>query len=186
MGRAAPRRRRRTQAERDKFSVYFNLDNGYPPITGFYMEGNEPARAIIGGLAEAARRHRRGYRDEREGIGATDHLSFTAVGVPGFQAVQNYVNYDVRTHHTNMDAAERDGAGRVEAGGGGDGDGALSGGDEGPEDPAAVGRSAAQACGRRGGIWDAEAVTLSPEDRDALAVPPACSTSQGWRSGSRD
>ena len=40
-------------------------------------------------------------------IGATDHLSFLDVGVPGFQAVQEYVNYDVRTHHTNVDFAER-------------------------------------------------------------------------------
>jgi Zn-dependent M28 family amino/carboxypeptidase len=40
-------------------------------------------------------------------IGATDHLSFLEVGVPGFQAVQEYVNYDVRTHHTNMDTSER-------------------------------------------------------------------------------
>ena len=36
-------------------------------------------------------------------IGATDHLSFLGVGVPGFQAVQEYNNYDVRTHHTNID-----------------------------------------------------------------------------------
>jgi Zn-dependent M28 family amino/carboxypeptidase len=41
------------------------------------------------------------------GIGATDHLSFRRVGVPGFQAVQSYVNYDVRTHHTNADFVER-------------------------------------------------------------------------------
>ena len=42
-----------------------------------------------------------------KGIGATDHLSFKAVGIPGFQAVQDYQNYDVRTHHTNMDTDER-------------------------------------------------------------------------------
>ncbi|MEP6782756.1 MAG: M20/M25/M40 family metallo-hydrolase [Acidobacteriota bacterium] len=96
----------KNKAARDKFSVYFNLDNGYPPISGFYMEGNEPARAImadwlkpmanIGAIMPAP-----GH------IGATDHLSFLDVGVPGFQAVQEYVNYDVHTHHTNMDTAER-------------------------------------------------------------------------------
>jgi hypothetical protein len=96
----------KNKAARDKFSVYFNLDNGYPPISGFYMEGNEPARAImtdwlkpvagIGAIMPAP-----GH------IGATDHLSFLEVGIPGFQAVQEYVNYDVRTHHTNMDTAER-------------------------------------------------------------------------------
>lgn len=96
----------KNKAARDKFSVYFNLDNGYPPISGFYMEGNDPARAImadwlkpmanIGAIIPAP-----GH------IGATDHLSFLDVGVPGFQAVQEYTNYDVRTHHTNMDTAER-------------------------------------------------------------------------------
>jgi carboxypeptidase Q len=96
----------KNKAARDKFSVYFNLDNGYPPISGFYMEGNDPARAImtewlkpvssIGAIMPAP-----GH------IGATDHLSFLDVGVPGFQAVQEYINYDVRTHHTNADFAER-------------------------------------------------------------------------------
>jgi carboxypeptidase Q len=96
----------RNKAARDKFSVYFNLDNGYPPISGFYMEGNEPARAImtewlkpmasLGAIVPSP-----GH------IGATDHLSFLEVGIPAFQAVQEYVNYDVRTHHTNVDTAER-------------------------------------------------------------------------------
>lgn len=96
----------KNKAARDKFSVYFNLDNGYPPISGFYMESNDPARAImaewlkpvsnIGAIIPAP-----GH------IGATDHLSFLEVGVPGFQAVQEYINYDIRTHHTNMDTGER-------------------------------------------------------------------------------
>ena len=96
----------KNKAARDRFSVYFNLDNGYPPITGFYMEGNEPARKImeewlkplanLGAIIPSP-----GH------IGATDHLSFIEVGIPGFQAVQDYTSYDVRTHHTNMDTAER-------------------------------------------------------------------------------
>lgn len=96
----------KNKAARDKFSVYFNLDNGYPPISGFYMEGNEPARMImaewlkpLAGLGA--------IMPSPGHIGATDHLSFLDVGVPGFQAVQEYVNYDVRTHHTNVDFAER-------------------------------------------------------------------------------
>jgi hypothetical protein len=96
----------KNKSARDKFSVYFNIDNGFPPISGFYMENNEPARAImtewlkpvasLGAIIPAP-----GH------IGATDHLSFLEVGIPGFQAVQEYVGYDVRTHHTNMDTAER-------------------------------------------------------------------------------
>ena len=46
-------------------------------------------------------------RDILQGIGNTDHLSFTRVGLAGFNPVQDYVNYDVRTHHTNMDTTER-------------------------------------------------------------------------------
>ena len=49
--------------------------------------------------------------------------------MPGFQAVQDYINYDVRTHHTNMDTAERIDPRRAEAGGHGDGVGAVPGGD---------------------------------------------------------
>jgi carboxypeptidase Q len=96
----------KNRAAREKFSVYFNLDNGYPPISGFYMEGNDPARVImtewlkpLAGLGA--------IMPSPGHIGATDHLSFLDVGVPGFQAVQEYINYDVRTHHTNVDTAER-------------------------------------------------------------------------------
>jgi hypothetical protein len=46
-------------------------------------------------------------RNIAQGIGNTDHLRFRAVGVPGFNPVQDYVDYDVRTHHTNMDTPER-------------------------------------------------------------------------------
>jgi hypothetical protein len=96
----------KNKAARDKFSVYFNLDNGFPPISGFYMEGIEPARAImsewlkpVAGLGA--------IMPSPGHIGATDHLSFLDVGVPGFQAVQEYTTYDVRTHHTNVDFSER-------------------------------------------------------------------------------
>lgn len=93
-------------AARDRFSAYFNLDNGYPPIAGFYLEGNRAMQPIMEAWLQP-------FADlgatvsTQQGIGATDHLSFKAVGVPGFQAVQSYVDYDVRTHHTNMDSAER-------------------------------------------------------------------------------
>jgi hypothetical protein len=40
-------------------------------------------------------------------IGQTDHLSFIRAGLPGFQAIHEYTDYDVRTHHTNMDTFER-------------------------------------------------------------------------------
>jgi hypothetical protein len=93
-------------AAREKFSVYFNFDNGYPPITGFYLEGNQAAKTIVDAwlapLADLGV-----TSNPIGGIGATDHLSFQRAGLPGFQAVQSYVDYDVRTHHTNADFVER-------------------------------------------------------------------------------
>lgn len=94
------------KAARDKFSVYFNFDNGTPPITGFYLQGNSELQPIMAAWLKP-------FGDlgatvaTLGNIGATDHLSFIAVGLPGFQAVQDYNNYDVRTHHTNMDTYER-------------------------------------------------------------------------------
>ena len=90
----------------ERFSVYFNLDNGFAPIYGFYMEGNEEARAIMDDWLEP-------FNDlganisTMARIGATDHLSFIRAGLPGFQAIHDYTGYDVRTHHTNVDTFER-------------------------------------------------------------------------------
>ena len=39
--------------------------------------------------------------------GGTDHLAFDAVGIPGFQFIQDPIEYRSRTHHTNMDTYER-------------------------------------------------------------------------------
>jgi hypothetical protein len=93
-------------AAREKFSVYFNFDNGFPPITGLYLQGNERGKPIV--EAWLAPLKDLGVTQTTIGnIGSTDHLSFTRVGLPGFQAVQSYEGYDVRTHHTNADFVER-------------------------------------------------------------------------------
>ena len=90
----------------EKFSVYYNLDNGFVPIYGFYMEGNEAAREIMDDYIEP-------FNDlganisTMARIGGTDHLSFIRAGLPGFQAIHDYTGYDVRTHHTNVDTFER-------------------------------------------------------------------------------
>jgi Zn-dependent M28 family amino/carboxypeptidase len=91
---------------RDKFSVYFNIDPGYGPIYGFYTEGNEAAKAIFDSWLEPFK-DLSARKNIISGIGNTDHLSFIAEGVPGFNPVQEYANYDVRIHHTNMDTMER-------------------------------------------------------------------------------
>lgn len=94
------------KAAREKFSVYFNIDPGTGPIYGWYLENNEAVKPIFDAWLEPFR-DLGARRNIIQGIGNTDHLSFIGVGVPGFNPVQDYVNYDVRIHHTNMDTFER-------------------------------------------------------------------------------
>ena len=94
------------KAAREKFSVYFNIDPGTGPIYGWYLENNQAVKPIFDAWLEPFR-DLGARRNIIQGIGNTDHLSFTGLGVPGFNPVQDYVNYDVRTHHTNMDTFER-------------------------------------------------------------------------------
>lgn len=94
------------QEARDKFSVYFNLDPGAGPINGWFLEGNAAMYPIMQAYSAP-------FADlgadtlTMRGIGSTDHLNFIAQGLPGFQAIHDYVDYDVRTHHTNMDTYDR-------------------------------------------------------------------------------
>jgi len=93
-------------AARDAIAVYLNDDPGMGPTYGFYSEENAAAKAIfdewlrpLGDLGVK--------RNPVDKIGSTDHLSFTAVGIPGFTTLKDYRDYDVRTHHTNADFYER-------------------------------------------------------------------------------
>jgi hypothetical protein len=90
----------------EKFSVYFNNDPGYGKIYGFHAEDNEAAKAIMD-LWLAPLEDTGVLRNVIEGVGSTDHVPFVRIGVPGFNAIQEYSDYDVRTHHTNMDFYER-------------------------------------------------------------------------------
>jgi hypothetical protein len=94
------------KAARDKFDVYYNIDNGYGPIYGFYLENSAAVEPIFNAWLEPLKAIG-ARRNVKEGIGSTDHLSFIAAGVPGFNPIQSYDDYDVRMHHTNMDTAER-------------------------------------------------------------------------------
>jgi len=93
-------------AARERVSVYLNIDPGMGPIYGWYSEKSDAAKALFDEWL-APLRDLDGRRNVIEGITNTDHLSFKAVGVPGFNPVQDYVTYDVRTHHTNADTYER-------------------------------------------------------------------------------
>jgi carboxypeptidase Q len=93
-------------AEYDKLSAYFNLDNGTGKIRGVYLQGNEAVRSLF-------REWLLPFRDAGAqtltiaNTGGTDHLSFDAIGLPGFQFIQDQVEYDTRTHHSNQDVFDR-------------------------------------------------------------------------------
>jgi carboxypeptidase Q len=93
-------------AARDKFDVYFNIDPGAGPVYGFYLQGQDNVAGIFDAWLEPFK-SMGARKNVVDRIGNTDHLSFTALGLPGFNPIQDYVNYDVRTHHTNMDTPER-------------------------------------------------------------------------------
>jgi carboxypeptidase Q len=95
-----------TPAARDQLAVYLNDDPGSGKTLGFYMEGNQAAKAIfdrwITPLKDLG-----ATRNIIEGIGATDHVPFNEAGLPGFNVIKDFSAYDERTRHTNADFPER-------------------------------------------------------------------------------
>ena len=93
-------------ANPDKVSIYFNIDPGKGPIYGWYLENNDAAKPIFDAwMAPFA--DLGAVKNVRQPIGSTDHVTFNNAGVPGFNPIQDYTDYDVRAHHTNVDLAER-------------------------------------------------------------------------------
>jgi carboxypeptidase Q len=95
-----------TKPEYEKFSSYFNLDNGTGKIRGVYLQNNEWVRPLF-------RQWLMPFREmgaatlSISNTGGTDHLSFDAIGLPGFQFIQDEIEYDSRTHHSNQDVFDR-------------------------------------------------------------------------------
>jgi hypothetical protein len=99
--------------EHAKVAGYFNLDNGTGKIRGIYMQGNEEVRSIFRAWF-APFKDMVGTTKENAyatlsiaNTGGTDHLSYDAVGLPGFQFIQDQIEYETRTHHSNMDVYDR-------------------------------------------------------------------------------
>jgi Zn-dependent M28 family amino/carboxypeptidase len=89
-----------------RLSAYYNVDNGTGKIRGVYLQENSAVRPIFEAWLKPF--HDLGARTVTlRNTGGTDHLSFNAVGLPGFQFIQDDIDYDTRTHHTNMDTYER-------------------------------------------------------------------------------
>lgn len=95
-----------TKPEYEKLSAYFNLDNGTGRIRGVYLQGNEAVRPMF-------RQWLAPFRDmdaatlSISNTSGTDHLSFDGIGLPGFQFIQDEIEYDTRTHHSNQDVFDR-------------------------------------------------------------------------------
>jgi len=103
----------KTTAEHDGFAGYFNIDNGTGKVRGIYLQGNEMVRPIFEQWFAAIKDLTPGIITIRN-TGGTDHQSYDAVGLPGFQFIQDPMDYETRTHHTNMDTYERVQQGDVE------------------------------------------------------------------------
>jgi len=88
--------------EQAKVSAYFNLDNGSGKIRGIFAQKNEAVKPIFEQWLKP-------FADmgaktvTMSNTGSTDHLSFDWVDIPGFQFIQDPLDYETKTHHTNMD-----------------------------------------------------------------------------------
>jgi hypothetical protein len=89
-----------------KFAGYFNIDNGTGAIRGVYLQGNDAVAPIFREWMEPFRSLGMAYLTIRN-TGGTDHQSFDRVGLPGFQFIQDEVEYSTMTHHTNLDSYDR-------------------------------------------------------------------------------
>ncbi|HTK27517.1 MAG TPA: M20/M25/M40 family metallo-hydrolase [Pyrinomonadaceae bacterium] len=93
-------------SEYDKLSAYYNLDNGTGKIRGVYLQGNSAVAPIFKAWLDP-------FKDlgattlTLSNTGGTDHLSYDAIGLPGFQFIQDEIEYDARTHHSNQDVFDR-------------------------------------------------------------------------------
>ena len=101
-----------TLPEYEKLSGYFNLDNGTGKIRGVYLQGNDAVRSIFRQWLMAFRDRPNENVWEAQTLtisntGGTDHQSFDAIGLPGFQFIQDEIEYDTRTHHSNQDVFDR-------------------------------------------------------------------------------
>jgi Zn-dependent M28 family amino/carboxypeptidase len=90
----------------EKHAGYFNVDNGTGRIRGVYLQGNTQVKDAFSAWIEP-------FRDKGvttitpANTSGTDHQAFDAIGLGGWQFIQDPVEYDTRTHHSNQDLYER-------------------------------------------------------------------------------
>jgi Zn-dependent M28 family amino/carboxypeptidase len=95
-----------TKAGHSKLSAYFNVDNGTGAIRGVYMQGNTAIHPIFEAFIAPLKSLGVTTLSARS-VGGTDHLSFDNAGLPGFQFIQDPIEYDSLTHHSHLDTFER-------------------------------------------------------------------------------
>ena len=89
-----------------KLSAYYNIDNGTGRLRGIWTQGNAAAAAVF--EPWAAPLADLGFTTVSPwAVGGTDHVAFEQVGLPGFQFIQDRLEYNSRTHHSNMDVVDR-------------------------------------------------------------------------------
>ncbi|WP_428328278.1 M28 family metallopeptidase [Mucilaginibacter sp.] len=92
--------------EQSKVSAYYNLDNGSGKLRGIYLQGDSAVAPVFKAWLEP-------FKDlgattvTIRNTGSTDHVSFDAVGIPGFQFIQDALDYGSRTHHSNQDTYDK-------------------------------------------------------------------------------
>lgn len=92
--------------EAENFCAYFNNDNGTGKVRGIYLQGNEALRPIFRAWL-APFRSMGASTITVANTGSTDHVSFDAIGLPGFQFIQDDIEYFSRTWHSTMDVYDR-------------------------------------------------------------------------------
>jgi len=97
---------RQLRAGHANLSVYFNVDNGTGAIRGVNLQGNTQAKPIFEAWMAPFKSMGMTTLSDRS-VGSTDHISFDNIGLPGFQFIQDPIEYDTVTHHTNKDTFDR-------------------------------------------------------------------------------
>ncbi|MEO6214127.1 MAG: M20/M25/M40 family metallo-hydrolase [Vicinamibacterales bacterium] len=92
--------------DHSRISVYFNSDNGTGRVRGVWLQGNVAARPVFAQWIDPLRDIGVVALGPRS-VSSTDHLSFDAVGIPAFQFMVDRLEYNSRTHHSNMDTFDR-------------------------------------------------------------------------------
>src|SRR6185436_14254971 len=92
--------------EHKNLSAYYNLDNGGGKIRGIYLQGNDALRPVFETWL-APFKDMGATTVTSRNTGSTDHIAFDNVGLPGFQFIQDPLDYGNKTHHTNMDTYDR-------------------------------------------------------------------------------